>query len=328
MSSNTLYALDLFCGAGGISEGITEIAQVELLFGVDYDEHAIKTHEKNHSASKSLEENLVELSPQEFEEEYDVTPEDVDIIVGGPPCQGFSNANFTRQKNDKRNNLVFIFTEYIDYFAPTYVLMENVPGIESLEDGFFVSEVCSDLSSSGYTFNHSVINTADYGVPQKRERFIILATRNDIETVTFPQPTVTENNYKTVEDAFSNLPNLSAGNESDMYLNHRAPNHQSKTVTRISKADWGEPIPYDNWSQKTRLHPKKPAPTLLAGKRSNFHKAHPSDDRGLTVRERARLQSFPDEYEFVGPVTAQRRQTGNAFPPKAATVLLQHLLQY
>lgn len=317
-----MNSIDLFCGAGGFSEGARQ-AGVQVIAGADYDESAVKTHEANHPDSLSIQQDLVELTPEGFCDTYDINPDDIDIVTGGPPCQGFSNANYTRDIEDERNNLVYIFSEYVTYLQPEFVIMENVPGIQSLDEGVYVDGVVSDLEDAGYTVTFKVINTAEYGVPQKRNRFILLASKN--HTVEFPDPTHTESEFKTVEEAIGDLPIVKAGEEDESVLNHRAPNHHQSTVERISRADPGEPIPYDNWSQKTRLHPDEPAPTLLAGKRSNFHKAHPETNRGLTVRERARIQSFPDSYEFIGPVTHQRRQTGNAFPPEMARVLLEHL---
>ena len=254
-----MNSIDLFCGAGGFSEGARQ-AGVQVIAGADYDESAVKTHEANHPDSLSIQQDLVELTPEEFCDTYDINPDDIDIVTGGPPCQGFSNANYTRDIEDERNNLVYIFSEYVTYLQPEFVIMENVPGIQSLDEGVYVDGVVSDLEDAGYTVTFKVINTAEYGVPQKRNRFILLASKN--HTVEFPDPTHTESEFKTVEEALGDLPIVKAGEEDESVLNHRAPNHHQSTVERISRADPGEPIPYDNWSQKTRLHPDEPAPTL------------------------------------------------------------------
>lgn len=320
-----IKAIDLFCGAGGISQGL-EDAGIDVVAAIDYMDWAVDTHEENHKNCLAVQEDLSELSPKEFFEKYDqLDREEIDLVAGGPPCQGFSNANYKRKVDDERNNLVFRFVDYVQYIDPRYVMMENVPGIKSLEDGKYVSEIYDELSDSGYDINFGIINTADYGVPQTRNRFILIADRDGKSY--FPEKTHNESDYVTVEEAFEDLPDLEVGEKSDKIPNHRASNHQQKTVNKIAKADWGETIPYENWGQKSRLHPKEPSPTLLAGKRINFHKAHPDFNRGLTVRERARIQTFPDNYEFEGSLTEQKRQTGNAFPPKAAQKIATNLIE-
>lgn len=320
----TIKAIDLFCGAGGISLGLKN-AGVSVVAAADYMDWAVETHEKNNPECLSVQEDLSEISPTDFFEKYDeLNIEEIDLVAGGPPCQGFSNANYERNIDDERNNLVFRFVDYIKYIQPRYIMMENVPGITSLEDGKYVKEIYEELTETGYNVNFGIINTADYGVPQKRNRFILIGDNEG--AARFPEPTHSESEYVTVEEAFEGLPDVGVGETSSEVDNHRGSNHQQKTVDRIAKAGWGETIPYDNWSQKTRLHPHEPAPTVLAGKRINFHKAHPEFDRGLTVRERARLQSFPDDYVFTGTLTEQKRQTGNAFPPVAAEKIISNLL--
>jgi DNA (cytosine-5)-methyltransferase 1 len=318
-----IRAIDLFCGAGGISEGLSE-SGVDIVAAVDYMDWAVDTHEENHPDCLAVQEDLSEIPPKEFFEKYDLDEDEIDFVAGSPPCQGFSNANYERNIDDERNNLVYGFVDYVQFIEPRYIMMENVPGIKTLDDGSYVAEIYKALTGSGYNVNFGVINTADYGVPQERNRFLLIGDKED--EATFPEPTHSEDEYVTVEEAFEGIPEIGVGEKSDKIPNHRGSNHQQKTVDKIAKTDWGETIPYENWGQKTRLHPEEPSPTLLAGKRINFHKAHPNVNRGLTVRERARIQSFPDDYKFKGNLTEQKRQTGNAFPPRAAQKIGSHLL--
>lgn len=308
-----MKALDLFCGAGGMTLGLSN-AGIEFVSGVDYDEDAIKTYSNNMPHVGRVM-NLSETTPYELEKELGVSPGEIDMVCGGPPCQGFSIANWERDENDSRNTLVESFVDHIKHFEPDVFLMENVKGILSLADGDYFTHVVSELEKDGYDVIASVMNVADYGVPQYRNR-VIIQGRKDIPP-RFPQPLMGER--KTVRNAIGDLPNLASGADSNI-SNHNAPDHTDETIQRISETKPGETI-YDSWGQKVRLERDEPSPTLMAGKRATFHFAHPTDDRGLTVRERARLQTFPDDFVFFGSVTQQRRQVGNAVPVEFARCL-------
>lgn len=315
--------VDFFCGAGGFSNGF-EQEGFETIGGFDIDESAVETFDANHDGV-GVQADLTELSGSDVEELTDTDASDIVGVVGGPPCQGFSTANRERDEDDERNQLVFHFACLVNDLNPQFFVMENVPGILTIGDSDVPELIVDQFKEYGYETLYKKVNTEEYGVPQSRERVIFVGVRDDVAASPvdlFPKPTHTDKRI-TVTDAFDGLPRLDAGETDADIPNHRAPNHQSQTVERIAKADYGEKIPYDSWSQKTRLHPDEPAPTILAGKRANYHRAHPDDDRGLTVRERARLQSFPDEFVFKGSVTDQRRQTGNAIPPKLAQSIAQ-----
>lgn len=318
--------VDLFCGAGGFSVGF-ESQGFESVGGFDVDESAVQTYDANHSG-KGITGDLTDYTGDRICTELDVQKEDITGVVGGPPCQGFSNANRNRNEDDERNQLVFHFARLVSELEPEFFVMENVPGILTIADGSVPEQIIDEFASYGYSVAFKKLNTAEYGVPQKRERVIFIGVKQSLGVnplTLFPDKTHAKTDYQTVQDALEGLPRLEAGEEDETIPNHRAPNHQSQTVERISKAGHGEKVPYDSWSQKTRLHPNEPSPTILAGKRSNYHRAHPEDDRGLTVRERARIQSFPDTFEFKGSVTDQRRQSGNAVPPKLASAIAEKI---
>lgn len=319
--------VDLFCGAGGFSVGFENTGQFESAGGFDVDESAVQTYDENHNG-RGVVADLTEYTGERICNELNIQDEDIVGVVGGPPCQGFSNANRNRNEDDERNQLVFHFARLVNELQPHFFVMENVPGILTIADGTIPDQIVERFAEYGYAVAYKKLNTAEYGVPQKRERVIFVGVKNEQQVQPqslFPSKSHAPSEFVTVDDAFEGLPRLDAGETDETIPNHRAPNHQSQTVERISKADYGEEVPYDSWSQKTRLHPNEPSPTILAGKRSNYHRAHPEDDRGLTVRERARIQSFPDSFKFKGPVTDQRRQSGNAVPPKLAEVIAEQI---
>ncbi len=337
-----MKVIDLFCGGGGLSSGFDE-AGFDIIAGVDHEGAFEDTFRHNHD-SRFLEADLSDISGQGILDQLGYDSGDLDGVIGGPPCQGFSLAGAKTEPADERNYLVTNFVKAVYEIEPDWFVMENVPRITTMEDGKVLEYLLSQFDKIGYETEWSVLNAADYGVPQKRQRAFFIGHKN-IGGMEFPEPTFRESTKqqtlfsdreppRTVRDAFSDLPSLNPGEEKSSYVsdptgeyqeemrnngesltNHRAPNHGDKVVSRIEQAPPGEEIPYDSWTQKRRLAYDEPAPTLLAGPRPTYHFAHPSDDRGLSVRERARLQSFPDDYLFKGPVTKQRQMTGNAVPP-------------
>ena len=177
--------LDLFCGAGGFSRGF-EKQGFDIIAGVDTNEDALNTYELNHD-SRGIQQDLTELSPPSFAFEYGIYPSDVDVVIGGPPCQGFSLANIDRSVDDDRNNLVFVFAEYVEYYQPDVFVMENVKGIQSIDDGTLFSNLKDDLRDAEYTVESQVLNAADYGVPQTRKRMFVQGVK--LENVEWPKQT-------------------------------------------------------------------------------------------------------------------------------------------
>lgn len=166
-----------------------ENAGFDVIAGVDYDETAIETYNHNFD-HEGIQCNLAEADPEVFAEMFDTYPEDVDVIAGGPPCQGFSTANLQRDEDDPRNNLVFRFAQYVDYYQPESFVMENVTGIESIDGGETVELLYEDFEDAGYDVKHTVLNAADYGVPQKRKRVFFVGVRTDVDgEPSFPEPT-------------------------------------------------------------------------------------------------------------------------------------------
>jgi DNA (cytosine-5)-methyltransferase 1 len=346
--------VDLFCGAGGLSHGF-QSAGFDVVAGVDHEAKFARTFEANHD-SPFVEADLDSATGAELLSELSLDPGDVDVVIGGPPCQGFSLAGATSTPGDERNFLLTQFIKAVYQIEPEWFVMENVPRVRTMEDGAVRDYVRSQFEKIGYSVSDGLLNAVHFGVPQRRERAFFVGHAGGRrlslpdgryrESVT--QKTLFEGQNdepRTVSDAFSDLPPLDAGESRTEYAtrpacsyqkhlrrsdpdlaNHRAPAHGDSVIDRIARADQGERIPYDTWSQKRRLAADGPAPTLLAGPRPTYHFAHPTQDRGLSVRERARLQSFPDHFTFYGPVTKQRQMTGNAVPPLVSEALAEAIL--
>jgi DNA (cytosine-5)-methyltransferase 1 len=315
-------AVDLFCGAGGASLGI-ENAGFELVAVVDQHETALETHNEN-LLGPVIQHDLSDI-------DLSILPDiEIDYLHGSPPCKGFSMANDKRDKDDPRNALVFDFTGWVDEIQPKVVSMENVTGMLSITTEF-MDLVKSAFRDAGYRVKYTTLNAADYGVPQTRKRVYTIAIREDLPVPErwFPQPTHSKGGTQTlsgrtlkpwvaVKGAFKDLDSF------ESLPNHTEPAPTPETVERIKNTAQGGPL-YDSYSEKIRLDEKKPAPTLKAGKRINYHFGHPTENRPLTVRERARIQAFPDDFVFKGPITEQRKQIGNAVPPSLQEHVAGHI---
>jgi DNA (cytosine-5)-methyltransferase 1 len=298
-----MNSIDLFAGAGGMSYGF-ELENFNTVLGIEEEESFCKTFRYNIPAV-CLNEDLTKIEPSSIP----VSKNQVDLVLGGPPCQDFSVANYYSRGGEK-TNLVFVFSKWVEYFDPEVFVMENVSGIKSV--GNIFKELKQEFKKLGYNLSYNIINSANCDVPQERKRMIIIGSKKYSFDLSY-----NSEKTKTVRDAFKNLPKVKSGEKDDSVNNHKAPNHKQKTIKRIKNTEYGEEL-FDSWSEKIRLNPNKPSPTLKAGKRANYHFAHPKDNRGLTIRERARLQSFPDSFLFKGTMTEKRTQTGNAVPVKLA----------
>jgi len=322
MTTKLPTAVDLFTGAGGASLGIKQ-AGFELSAAIDINDTALQTHKTNLS-SKVINHDLSNV-------DVSILPtQDIDYVHGSPPCQGFSNANDERDRFDPKNGLVFDFIDWVQRLQPLIVSMENVTGMLSISSDF-MREVESAYRNAGYKVKYQTLNAADYGVPQTRNRVYTVAFRKDANppTRSFPQPTHSKIASQTllgnklcewvaVGEALSNLPDL------DESENHITPTMTDATKDRIKSTDQGGPL-FDSYKERIRLDAETVAPTLKAGKRINYHFAHPTEPRKLTIRERARIMGFPDWFVFTGPITEQRKQTGNAVPPKLQEAVASQL---
>ncbi len=333
----TLKFGDLFCGAGGFTQGL-EQAGLECVLGAEFNDYAVEAYRKNFTheclqIDLSVEENQILVAEK-------LKHAKVDLVVGGPPCQGFSmfgNRRFVNTKKhdltkDQRNNLVYAFANIVVRSETPWFIMENVPGILSAHNGEYVNTIEQYFREHGYRTEHRVINAADYGAPQLRRRFILIGTKTDFafpypKAKYFENPESWQHPYRTVEEVLTDLADESTLGK---LKNHRAPSHSKVVAERFSYIPEGEKMDVDalpehlklgtktgkpvaNFSHVfARLDRKKPSCTIVPG--HNALPVHPTLNRTLTVREAARIQTFPDDFEFVGPIINQCLQVGNAFP--------------
>lgn len=337
----SLRCLDLFCGAGGLSLGFMN-AGYEVVAGIDNDEEALGTFKKNHASAKAIQHDLAKSlidSKQSIIKE--LLSEKIDLIIGGPPCQGMSIAG-KRLVDDPRNTLYKAYIKTIEHFNPKAIVLENVPTITSLFNGKIAAAIINDFERHGYFMSMNTIFASDYGVPQKRKRTVFVGLKNSF--FVFPEPT-TKYDPISCEEAIGDLPLLEEclgseemdyptgplceyqreirGNSKKIY-NHIAVEHKKRTLEIISMVPDGgnyKNLPLNLQDIRkvhiawTRMNSKKPSFTIDAGHNHHFHyKAN----RVPTVRECARLQSFPDTFKFYGKRTSQYKQVGNAVPPLLA----------
>lgn len=309
--SNT-PALDLFCGTGGLSCGFSQ-AGFDIQAGVDVNEDYLNNYRENHDSASAINADLSEIEPTDFSTTYDINPDDIDVVIGGPPCKGFSLAG-ERDTTDERNFLVLSYIDYVEHFQPEFAVMENVVGIKSMElNGKPVLDIVKDrFEDAGYEVNIQTMKASDYGVPQKRERVVVVVHKPEYDWE-YPTPTSTSPSVKNALQGVDGLDNHE----------DTIPNHQKQTIKDLSELDYGESR-YDNYSESwKRIHPDKPAPTIKENHGAPF--VHPFEDRVGSVRECARIQSFPDTYKFVGSKSTQLKVVGNAVPPKLATVVAEEI---
>ena len=339
---NVLNCIDLFCGCGGLSLGF-EKAGINVLVGIDAWQDAITTFNYNHKNSKGICADLSTLEPSEIEKE--LNGKSVDLIIGGPPCQGFSVAG-KRIVDDVRNKLYKNFVRFVEYYKPKAFMMENVPNILSIGEGIVRDSIVKDFSNLGYKVVYKVLIASNYGTPQNRRRAVFVGLKNGKEFV-FPQQ-VTEQLITSYE-ALSDLPENSLEDGSDYpeqvncdyqklmrcnstkVYNHQITEHSEKTKEIIALVPDGgnyKNLPPELQQTRkvhiawTRLNSQKPSFTIDTGHRHHFHYKW---NRIPTVRESARIQSFPDDFIFLGTKTSQYKQVGNAVPPLMAEAIAKKL---
>ncbi len=344
MSTTNLNIIDLFCGCGGFSLGF-ERAGFNILLGIDIWKDALLTFSHNHKHSRTLQADLSTLDPKDTLRLLD--NKRIDVIIGGPPCQGFSVAG-KRIVDDNRNKLYKRFVEFVDHFKPKAFVLENVPNILSIGNGIIRDSIVSDFSAIGYQVEYKIMTASDYGVPQNRRRAIFVGFRNG-HKFSFPLPYETPK--ITAKDALSDLPEcgVTDGDEypkecdseyqklmrenSTGIFNHQPTIHNQKTIDIISKVPDGgnyKDLPPELQSTRkvhiawTRLNSEKPSFTIDTGPRHHFHYSY---NRIPTARESARIQSFPDDFVFLCSRTSQLKQIGNAVPPLLSEAIAESLLK-
>ncbi len=296
-----MRVVSLFSGAGGLDLGLIQAGH-DLIWANDIDPDAVSTYRKN-IGSEILLGDICAIRSSSIP--------DCDVIVGGFPCQGFSQANLLRFADDERNRLYLEFLRIVRDKRPLYFLAENVRGILTLEGGQAIRKIESDFAAAGYRVSKRLFNVADYGVPQLRKRVIIAGTRIDLPLsmdYRFPNPTHADPGksnalglrpWITISQALTHIPEPDA--------KHNLKNH----VFSLYK------VTNRNFTGHRRTDPEKPSPTILArgnGKGGVCAIQHPLNHRRMSVREQAALQTFPDDFYFEGKLNSAYRQVGNAVP--------------
>jgi DNA (cytosine-5)-methyltransferase 1 len=371
--------IDLFCGTGGISYGFKMAdSRFQIAAAVDIDLAATRTAKANHLDAAVLTTPLEKISSNALANEANLT--EIDIIVGGPPCQGFSSLRPSRGTtlDDPRNRLYREYQRIVRDLQPRIFILENVVGLVNASKGNLLGDLIKGFEKAGYRTDWRILNAAHYGVPQKRERFFLIGVRNDVvpdSPITFPVPTHSYSGRTigvrdrkrlitshadapaavTAWEAISDLPSVLSGQSSDSYrsdaLNtfqrkmrgssteltlHTATSHSAKMLEVISysgssKAALPEGLVTSGYSScYSRIDPNEPAPTVTVKFTSPASSKciHPFDNRAITPREAARIQSFPDSFIFEGTKTEIASQLGNAVPPLLASALVSELTKF
>lgn len=350
-----MQAVDLFSGAGGMSVGAA-MSGVDVLYAIEKDPMAAATYALNHPDTH--------LFPEDIRKVHGGVMGKIDaaetlVLFGGPPCQGFSTSNQKTRNSSNPNN--WLFAEYLrlaNELGPAWIVFENVKGLLETEKGVFFNSVLEGFKKIGYKTSCFVLNAADYGVPQRRNRLFIIGSRDGIEV---PPPPHTADQHVTVVEAIGDLPALGNGANQDVMPYGSAPVSlysevlrgnlevcANNLVTRNAAhiVDRYKHIPpggnwtsipeslMNNYADRERCHTgiyhrlSYDKPSIVVGNYRKNMLVHPTQHRGLSVREAARLQSFPDDFRFCGSIGFQQQQVGNAVPPLLAKAVFDQVRRY
>lgn len=343
--------IDLFSGVGGLSLGF-EMAGFKAVLANEYDASIAESYVKNRPHVKMIVNDITQLPIQETFSEYCGK---IDLIVGGPPCQGFSQKGQRKSINDERNFLFRYYYEVVTLVKPKYFVMENVPNLLTTEDGYFKKEIESLFESIGYKIVADVLNASDFGVPQNRKRAVIIGRLGDYP-LSMPKP---KTRKVTIWDAISDLAYLESGEGAEVQEYRYAPQSEYQRVLRDGSILLHNHVATKHSElalERLRLIPPNKGREVLppehltksiySGTWSRMLKddisvtittrfdtpssgrfTHPFLNRAITVREAARIQSFPDTFVFHGNKTSQMKQVGNAVPPLLAKAIAEVILE-
>ena len=382
--------IDLFSGAGGLSCGLSLVG-FEPVYACEKEPAYAETYKRNHPKTLLSQEDIQRVEIASVMADLGIREGELDLIAGGPPCQGFSINAPIRILEDERNHLFKEYMRFVEAFRPKAVLLENVAGIVSLGKGTVVKSIYQDLESMGYVVDHKILFAAHYGIPQARHRTFFVGIHKGLGKFSFPKPTHDAEakanftgakelclnvlplfskmlkQHVTVREALSDLPLQVAANEGEQLAYQSLPtceyqvylrkdnreelvyNHQSGRLSEINRkrlnhipqgGSWRD-IPFellpagmkrakrsDHTKRYGRLHPDGLCSTILTKCDPHWGSFfHPTEQRVLSVREAARMQSFPDSFHFQGSLTSQYEQVGNAVPPLLATAIGEQIAE-
>lgn len=344
-----LRAVDFFCGAGGMSCGFSQ-AGVKILAGIDIEKQFEKTYLTNHKGAKFINRDITKYQPEELQQFIKLKKFDDNLIfIGCSPCQYWSKISTTKLRSSLTSNLIADFQRFIKFFMPGHIVVENVPGLIKAKNNHVLLAFLDFLGLNGYKYDYKIVRTDQYGVPQRRSRFVLIASRVKNE-VKFPEPefnpNLTVRNYIGEQNGFSKIP---AGHKDESEFLHSSASLSDLNLRRLkkTKANGGT---REGWSDDSELQIEaykgegkdkifrsiygrmfwdKPASTIttrfIATSCGRF--AHPEEDRGLSLREGATLQTFPRTYKFVGGLVTVAKQIGNAVPPEMARRIALSIIQ-
>lgn len=344
--------IDLFAGVGGLSLGF-EMCGFEVVLANEYDKSIADAYIKNRKNPNMIVDDITQLP---IEDTFGRYQGKVDLVVGGPPCQGFSAKGQRKSINDPRNFLFRYFVNVVATVKPLYFVMENVPGLLTTENGFFKKELMELFAELGYLVNAEVLCASNYGVPQNRNRAVIIGKRNAEKPVQMP---IHRKTITTIWDAISDLSYLSSGEgteiqkyrfgpqsfyqstlrqNSDVLYNHIATKHSSIALERmamIPPKGGKEYLPPEHHTKSIysgtweRMDADDVSVTITTrfDTPSSGKFTHPYLNRAITVREAARIQSFPDTFHFFGTKGSQMKQVGNAVPPLLAKSIAEAIIE-
>lgn len=351
MEKKHFVGIDLFSGAGGMSLGASE-AGIEVKYAIEKDKYAAETYQRNHKGTVVINDDICNVYDLSLEKGHPI------VVFGGPPCQGFSISN--RRTNNRENQQNWLYKEFLRIvrsIKPDWVVFENVTGLLEMEKGFFFQSILTDFNDSGYECSYMTLLATDFGIPQKRSRLFVIGSRKG-KKINVERPEKSQ--HVTVKEAISDLPLLENGAREDIlpyacqakseYAERMRTNLKVCSGHLVSKnADYvierykcirpgenWEAIPAElmqNYIDRTRCHTgiyyrlQKDMPSIVIGNYRKNMLIHPDQDRGLSVREAARIQSFPDWYQFMGSIGFQQQQVGNAVPPLLAKAVFERIVQ-
>lgn len=341
-----LKAVDFFCCAGGVTHGFRK-AGIKVLGGIDIEGAYKNTYEKNNKGSKFIEADIAALMPHDLEKKLRIKKNMNNLIfVGCSPCQYYTIIKTSKEKSEKSKLLLEEFQRFVEYFKPGFVFIENVPGLEKKEDSP-LNRFKDFLCRHGYHFDNKVVNAADYQVPQNRKRYVLIASRLT-ENVSIPKPPLTER--LTVRKAIDKpkFRKIIAGHRDQTKLQHTCAGLASINIERLkltpvnggTRKSWKDctELQLDCYVGKdniftnlySRMYWDKPSPTITTKfySISNGRFAHPTQNRAISLREGATLQSFPLSYHFEGnSIGLIARMIGNAVPPKLAESIGKQIIK-
>lgn len=342
--------IDLFAGVGGMSLGF-EKQGFDIIVANECDPLIAESYKENHKKTKMI---VGDITTLDLKESFGKYKGEVDVVIGGPPCQGFSQKGKRKTIHDERNFLFKYYVKVVELVKPKYFIMENVPNLLTAEKGYFKKEIEELFNAMGYSLTMGVLNASDYGVPQNRKRAVIIGKLNG-KALDLPVPL---NKKVTIWDAISDLAYLESGEgkEEQLYLNapetdyqkklrknskclynHIATKHSKVALERLALIPENagrEVLPEEHLTKSiysgtwTRMRRDEISVTITTrfDTPSSGKFTHPFLNRAITVREAARIQSFPDDFKFVGNKSSQMKQVGNAVPPLLASAIAKVII--